>query len=106
MACNELRAHIPQVVTCRNRYNFVKKTLQKNDVDIFTFQKRLFCAAIQALLPSKTGSFAMQNKGYCKALDIKCLCDCCAVDKSLQYYGTYFMDLANSFRAFRIEHSY
>ena len=46
MACNELRAHIPQVVTCRNRYNFVKKTLQKNDVDIFTFQKRLFCAAI------------------------------------------------------------
>ncbi len=46
MECNELRTHIPQVVTCRNRYNFVKKTLQKKDVDIFTFQKRLFCAAI------------------------------------------------------------
>lgn len=46
MECNELRPHIPQVVTSRNRYNFVKKTLQKNDVDIFTFQKWLFCAAI------------------------------------------------------------
>ncbi len=46
MECNELRPHIPQVVTCRNRYNFVKKTLQKHNVDIFTFQKSLFCAAI------------------------------------------------------------
>ena len=46
MECNELRPHIPQVVTYRNRYNFVKKTLQKHNVDIFTFQKRLFCVAI------------------------------------------------------------
>ena len=60
MECNELRPHIPQVVTCRNRYNFVKKTLQKHDVDIFTFQKSLF-------LRCNIGTFAEQNRLFCVA---------------------------------------
>lgn len=41
----------------------------------FVLQKCLYCRAKQALLPRNIGTFATQNKGYCKALVISMLRD-------------------------------
>jgi hypothetical protein len=51
-------------------FSFVKKILLTGKNDISTLQKSLYCIAKQALLPCKTGSFALQNNGYCNALII------------------------------------
>ena len=54
-------------------FSFVKKILLTGNNDISTLQKSLYCIAKQALLPCKTGSFALQNNGYCNTLIISSL---------------------------------
>ena len=66
-------------------FSFVKKILLTGNNDISTLQKSLYCIVKQALLPCKTGSFALQNNGYrnAKAFLLFPLCIIFTVSKLL-----------------------
>ena len=65
---NNLNFYIIIVILYKNKIDFVKIILLKNDNCALMLRKRLFCNAKPTLLPCKTAAFGMQNNRFYNTL--------------------------------------